>query len=69
MTDAQILRVTHSRVRVYDDEGERIEMIADIIAANECDDELCDGLLRLRIGESMTVGGGAAPLVTIERVA
>lgn len=58
--------------RVYaialDDDAPETGTLADFADANDGSPDLVAQVARLRIGESITEGGGAAPTVTITRI-
>lgn len=56
------------RITDVDDNTETHCTGAEFYADNAEDRELCDDVGRLTVGESLDVGGGAAPLVRIKRV-
>ncbi|MFA5123016.1 hypothetical protein [Zavarzinia sp.] len=56
------------QIQIIDDAtGETVDTctLAEFLAANVDDDDVCDAARGLKVGESTLIGGGAAPLVRL----
>jgi hypothetical protein len=61
-----------TKIQIIDDAtGETVDTctLADFLAANVDDDDVCDAARGLKPGESTLIGGGAAPLMRLVCVA
>jgi hypothetical protein len=52
----------------YCDGAEQFTDLADLLAANPDDAELIAAVPRLEAGETVVLGGGAAPLIFLRRI-
>jgi len=58
---------THGIAGLFAVDGEQIDDLQAFLDANEFDAETLAEMASLNVGDSMFLGGGAAPLVTISR--